>query len=122
MAKNKIKNLTAIVTVKMNGSASYKDAANTLKAAVQHLIDNGLLTGVDDELNEVHVDVKPFDGKCNNSPSMALMQFVNTIENTGGLENDGVSPVGDPEWIDLGDAYVKACAALDRKPMIEGGD
>jgi len=40
-------------------------------------------------------------------------------ENTGGLENDGVSPVGDPEWIDLGDVYIKACAALDRKPMIE---
>ena len=28
-------------------------------------------------------------------------------------------PLGDPEWIDLAEVYMQACAALDRDPMIE---
>jgi hypothetical protein len=60
----------------------------------------------------------------------ALEEFVECIEQTGGLVADpdhegyeGV-PNADPEWGDLGDAYISACKALGRKPMIhnEHGD
>jgi hypothetical protein len=48
--------------------------------------------------------------------------LVATIEATGGLRQfrDGtVAPQGDPEWIDLGEAYLLACAELQRLPVIE---
>ncbi len=41
----------------------------------------------------------------------ALRSFVDTVEATGGLNSDG-NPVGDPEWVDLGDAYAEACNVL----------
>ena len=63
-----------------------------------------------------------------------LVQFVQTVDVTGGVirEPGGCyAPVADPEWIDLGEAYAQACAALHRKMLIaedhlgedqEGGD
>lgn len=42
----------------------------------------------------------------------ALAHFVGAIEVTGGILRGDGAPVGDPEWPDLGDAYVRACAAL----------
>jgi hypothetical protein len=49
----------------------------------------------------------------------ALMSFVSAIDVTGCItENDG--PVGDPEWLDLADAYLQACAALGREPIVQG--
>ena len=51
----------------------------------------------------------------------ALMTFVSAIEDTGGCTRDYkgyVVPLADEDWVDLGDAYVEACAALDREPMI----
>lgn len=51
----------------------------------------------------------------------ALEAFVDTIEATGGLipgEFGMLSPAGDPTWSDLGSAYLLACAALGRKPMV----
>jgi hypothetical protein len=50
--------------------------------------------------------------------------LVATIEATGGLRqfSDGtVAPQGDPEWIDLGEAYLLACAELQRLPVIDLG-
>ena len=51
----------------------------------------------------------------------ALHAFLDTIEATGGCGvDDGgfVVPQADPDWIDLGAAYVKACGALGREPMV----
>lgn len=50
----------------------------------------------------------------------ALLQFCETIEATGGVKEDVdgyTCPVIDDEWIDLGEAYLSACAALGREPM-----
>jgi hypothetical protein len=55
----------------------------------------------------------------------ALDAFIETIEATGGCvrNEDGlVSPEGDPDWIDLGDAYVRACTAIGRTPRIAGAE
>jgi hypothetical protein len=54
----------------------------------------------------------------------ALEEFVSAIEVTGGVKADPEGsglhvPVGDEEWVDLGEAYLKACAALGRKPKVE---
>jgi len=47
--------------------------------------------------------------------------LVATIEATGGvvqLTDGTVAPQGDPEWIDLGEAYLLACAELQRLPVV----
>jgi hypothetical protein len=47
--------------------------------------------------------------------------LVAAIEVTGGLLqfSDGtVAPQGDHDWIDLGDAYLLACAELQRLPVV----
>jgi hypothetical protein len=41
----------------------------------------------------------------------ALLSFIETIEATGGVNAD-LSPAGDPEWRDLGEAYAEACSVL----------
>ena len=49
----------------------------------------------------------------------ALEAFVSTIDNTGGVLDFGngtYAPVEDEDWIDLGIAYMQACAELKRKP------
>jgi hypothetical protein len=51
----------------------------------------------------------------------ALEQFVRTVEATGGVirsESGCYEPLGDPEWIDIGDAYVEACAVLGREVLL----
>ena len=50
----------------------------------------------------------------------ALKRFIRTVEAVGGLERvDGeLRPVGDPEWLDLADAYVAACAVIGKAPVI----
>lgn len=51
----------------------------------------------------------------NNAMKSALEQFVEAINATGGITEDGdgyTVPVADEEWIDLGDAYVSATMAL----------
>jgi len=50
----------------------------------------------------------------------ALLQFIDTIESTGGVfvdEEGFVCPRADHEWIDLGEAYLNACSVLNRTPM-----
>ena len=49
-----------------------------------------------------------------------LIDFVVTIEATGGVTDrqGNFHPVVDEEWTDLGDAYIKACTTLGRKPKV----
>ena len=52
----------------------------------------------------------------------ALENFCTTVEAAGGvLADKGVfyQPVGDPEWTDLGQAYIQACEALKREAKID---
>ena len=54
----------------------------------------------------------------------ALCQFVQTVDATGGVFRDESgchAPLADPEWIDLGEAYVQACAALGRDIILAQG-
>lgn len=58
------------------------------------------------------------------SVEVALLQFIDAIESTGGvLRNPTGSghfvPVADEDWVDLGEVYMQACKALDRKPMVK---
>ena len=53
----------------------------------------------------------------------ALDAFIDTIEATRRLHprrGRTVAPEGDPDWIDLGEAYVRACTAIGRTPLIVG--
>ena len=70
----------------------------------------------------------------------ALEALIRTIEATGGClrpgpttigppgeevieyEDDRPVPAGDESWPDLADAYLLACRALGREPVIRGGD
>ena len=55
----------------------------------------------------------------------ALESFVDAIEATGGviIDHQGLAcPVPDPDWIDLGEAYLHACRALGREPVQGDGD
>jgi hypothetical protein len=70
----------------------------------------------------------------------ALEAFVVTIEATGGcvrpgpvadgpqgeevaaFEDDRPVPAADETWLDLADAYLRACRALGREPMVRGAD
>ncbi len=50
----------------------------------------------------------------------ALDEFCANIDATGGLTRgeEGLPvPCGDPEWLDMADTYLKACAALGRTPV-----
>ena len=50
----------------------------------------------------------------------ALFAFVDAIEATGGVKRDRQGfavPVGDIDWVDLGEAYLLACVALEREPV-----
>ncbi len=59
--------------------------------------------------------------ECKQDPLVACRDFVDAIDATGGAVRfpDGfVAPDADHDWIDLGEAYLKACAALGRKPRV----
>lgn len=66
--------------------------------------------------------------KCTTAPPgvmTARERLISTIEATGGViayEDGTFGPVGDPEWIDLGDAYVSACEEAGREPRISNED
>ena len=52
----------------------------------------------------------------------ALQSLISTINATGGVLAfpDGThGPCGDPDWIDLADAYLAACAETGATPMIQ---
>jgi len=49
-------------------------------------------------------------------------KFIQTVESTGGVKkhsNGYYEPEADPDWIDIGDCYVEACAAIGRTPKVE---
>lgn len=54
---------------------------------------------------------------------VALQAFCDCIEATDGVKRERESglyvPLADEEWTDLGEAYVQACAALGRKPLVQ---
>lgn len=52
----------------------------------------------------------------------ALGHFVRAVEVTGGILRGDGAPVGDPEWPDLGDAYVRACLALGVPVCVSADD
>lgn len=52
----------------------------------------------------------------------AAQRLLDTINATGGCLQypDGtVAPQGDPDWIDLGEAYLAACAELGAVPILK---
>ena len=51
----------------------------------------------------------------------ALREFADVVENLDGVEIQGnglAAPRHDAEWTDLGEAYLRACDALGRAPVI----
>lgn len=53
-----------------------------------------------------------------------LTDLCDTIDAAGGVLLRGGSylPVGDPEWVDLGDVYAAACSVLGRAPYLAKDD
>lgn len=56
--------------------------------------------------------------------ALACQRLIGSINATGGVREseppDGlVAPVADEDWVDLGDAYMLACAAVGATPMKE---
>jgi hypothetical protein len=61
----------------------------------------------------------PRTGTSSDPKIQALLTFIDTIEVTGGIREQGdgmVVPIADEDWIDLGEAYLQACNALDHPP------
>jgi len=69
--------------------------------------DEGYIAGLKDAKKALEADI--IERQKN-----ALLSFIETIEATGGVNRD-LSPVGDPEWQDLGEAYAEACSVLGCK-------
>jgi hypothetical protein len=58
---------------------------------------------------------------CLKASADPIAGFFNAIESTGGVARQRQGwyiPVVDEDWIDLGEAYVEACAAFGREPMV----
>jgi len=64
----------------------------------------------------------PFPEETESDVKRILLEFVKDIDATGGVckfeDTDNYAPVGDKDWIDLGETYLKACKALRRRPHI----
>lgn len=57
-----------------------------------------------------------------------LKSFIDAVNSTRGViasvkngAYSDIAPMIDPEWIDLGDVYLEACAVLEVKPLITQG-
>jgi hypothetical protein len=62
---------------------------------------------------------------CLKTAEDAVDGFFEAIESTGGVTKQKQGwhvPVADEGWIDLGEAYVAACSAFDRVPMIAAAE
>lgn len=67
------------------------------------------------------VAYRPMEESYSSGERKALLAFVDTIEATGGVTHNvrgELAPVVDEDWVDLGHAYVEACAALNRTTKI----
>lgn len=56
------------------------------------------------------------------TPEQVLDKLIETVNVTGGLIAfpDGThAPNADPDWIDMGDVYLNACAARGVEPQIQ---
>jgi hypothetical protein len=50
-----------------------------------------------------------------------LVDLCRTVDATGGIERDHKNyprPVADPDWVDLGEVYLSACALIGRAPKV----
>jgi hypothetical protein len=106
---------TRTITLKIDGRRSAIDADGIAENAARHLLE----TFNDDESI---ANVTAEDGAAGPMRA-ALTALVSTIDATGGVlvdENGAAAPCGDEDWLDLADAYLKACAALGRAPLIGG--
>lgn len=52
----------------------------------------------------------------------ARQQLVDTIDATGGIYERTCAPLADPEWVDLGVAYLQACGELGVEPYYREED
>ena len=61
------------------------------------------------------------DRSNSNEGKSSRQMLMDTVEAVGGVRpnQDGTySPLGDPDWIDLADAYLTACHECGREPKI----
>lgn len=51
----------------------------------------------------------------------AVQRLIDTVESTGGVyryaSGNICGPVADPEWLDVADAYIAACAEVGKEPL-----
>lgn len=92
-----------------------KDAWETLEETLEM---DSISSAFDEDLRE---EISKALGKVKDASAIAkaLEEFVNDVDATGGVAEDRkgfMVPVADPEWVDLGETYMKACGALNRKP------
>lgn len=72
----------------------------------------GLTDTLDEEINEL---------EYRDALVRLATDLVDTIDSTGGvvpLEDGTHAPNADPEWVDLGEVYLKACGLLSLTPQI----
>lgn len=71
---------------------------------------------------DVVAKMVPCRAEDDDSPEIVYAEeFVEDIDSTGGIEYDRHGyphPVADPDWIDLGETYLKAVAALGRTAKV----
>lgn len=98
-----------------SGQTQEVAARSQLVAELQEACDDGNIAG-----NFEVLDVKfPPHTLSIDKMTKALQALVDTINATGGVEQAiEVTPAADPEWVDLGEAYLLACAALGVEPKV----
>lgn len=80
-----------------------------------------------DKMEKPKPKKRPTAAKRLAAMEVALLQFIEAVEVTGGVQRidqaEGYVPVADidwPGWLDLGEAYLSACKAMDRRPKVTG--
>lgn len=84
--------------------------------------DIALLTGICKDCGNKIRTITSNTPAITDEKQKALNDFVFTINATGGAvrhENGNTGVAIDPEWTDLGAAYIRACAVLELKPELQ---